>query len=123
MCCNETTATARSATLPASPECTKQIGSVCLLADLDNDGLKDLHIANGYRKEVTDRDYLDFLLPEVAKTLQSKDKNLMPFKEKLAAYKVRNFVFQNKGNWQFEDKSGDWMTIPGSWSGGGAWAI
>jgi len=94
----------------------------CLLADLDNDGLKDLHIANGYRKEVTDRDYLDFLLPEVAKTLQSKDKNLMPFKEKLAAYKVRNFVFQNKGNWQFEDKSGDWMTIPGSWSGGGAWA-
>ncbi|MFN0175675.1 MAG: VCBS repeat-containing protein, partial [Saprospiraceae bacterium] len=94
----------------------------CLLADLDNDGLKDLHVANGYRKEVTDRDYLDFLMPEVAKTLESKDKNLMQFKEKLAAYKVRNMVFQNKGSWQFEDKSGDWMTMPGSWSSGGAWA-
>ena len=94
----------------------------CLLADLDNDGHKDLHVTNGYSKEATDRDYIDFLLPEVAKTLSSKDKNVMPYMDILAAYKVRNFVFQNKGNWQFEDKSGDWMTMPGSWSSGGAWA-
>ncbi len=44
----------------------------------------------------------------------------MPFLEKVAEYKVRNYVYQNKGNWQFEDKSGDWMTMPGSWSSGGA---
>lgn len=94
----------------------------CLLADLDNDGLKDLHIANGYRREVTNRDYADFLLPEINKELGGKQKNIMPFLEQVAEYKVRNFVYQNKGNWQFEDKSGDWMTMPGSWSGGGAWA-
>ena len=94
----------------------------CLLADLDNDGLKDLHVANGYRKEVTNRDYMDFFLPEVTKVLNSKKKDVTPFNEMLAEYKVRNFVFQNKGNWQFEDKSGDWMTMPGSWSSGGAWA-
>ncbi len=94
----------------------------CLLADLDNDGLKDMHIANGYRREVTNRDYADFLLPEINKVLSSKNKDIMPFMNKLAEYKVRNFVYQNKGNWQFEDKSGDWMTMPGSWSSGGAWA-
>ncbi|MBC7777318.1 MAG: VCBS repeat-containing protein [Phycisphaerae bacterium] len=94
----------------------------CLLADLDNDGLKDLHVANGYRREVTNRDYMDFFLPEVTKVLNSKNKDVTPFNEMLAEYKVRNFVYQNKGNWQFEDKSGDWMTMPGSWSGGGAWA-
>jgi len=94
----------------------------CLLADLDNDGLKDLHVTNGYPKEVTDRDYLDFLMPDMAKKLQGKGKDAMPFLDMLAKYKVRNFVFQNKGNWQFEDKSGDWMTMPGSWSSGGAWA-
>lgn len=94
----------------------------CLLVDLDNDGLKDLHIANGYRKEVTNRDYMDFYLPEVTKMLNSKKRDVRPFYEMLAEYKVRNFVFQNKGNWQFEDKGGDWMTMPGSWSNGAAWA-
>ncbi len=94
----------------------------CLLADLDNDGLKDLHIANGYRREVTNRDYMDFILPEVTKVLNSKNQDVVPFNEMLAEYKVRNFVYQNKGNLQFEDKSGDWMTMPGSWSSGGAWA-
>jgi hypothetical protein len=94
----------------------------CLLADLDNDGLKDLHIANGYRREVTNRDYADFLLPEINKLLISKKEGVMPYLEKVAEYKVRNYVYQNKGNWQFEDKSGDWMTMPGSWSSGGAWA-
>ena len=94
----------------------------CLLADLDNDGLKDMHIANGYRREVTNRDYADFLLPEINKVLLSKKKEVMPYLEKVAEYKVRNFVYQNKGNWQFEDKGGDWMTMPGSWSSGSAWA-
>jgi len=94
----------------------------CLFADLDNDGLKDLHIANGYRREVTNRDYSEFLLPEINKILLGKNKDVMPYLEKVAEYKVRNFVYQNKGNWQFEDKSGDWMTMPGSWSSGGAWA-
>ncbi|MFN0213953.1 MAG: VCBS repeat-containing protein [Saprospiraceae bacterium] len=94
----------------------------CLLADLDNDGFKDLHIANGYRREVTDRDYSEFIMPEINKALNSKNKDVTPFLDRVAEYKVRNFVYQNKGNWQFEDKSGDWMTMPGSWSGGGAWA-
>ncbi len=39
----------------------------CLLADLDNDGFKDLHVANGYRKDVTQRDYFEFIVPEIKK--------------------------------------------------------
>ncbi len=46
----------------------------CLFADLDNDGLKDLHIANGYRREVTNRDYSEFLLPEINKLLVARRK-------------------------------------------------
>ncbi len=94
----------------------------CLFADLDNDGLKDLHIANGYRREVTNRDFEDFILPEVDKSRADKQKNVMPYLDKLTQFKVRNLVYQNKGNWQFEDKSGEWMTMKGSWSSGGAWA-
>lgn len=93
----------------------------CLLSDLDNDGLKDLYIANGYRREVTNRDYIDFLLPEVDKLLAKKTVDVMSYIDRLAEYKVRNLVYQNKGNWQFEDKGGDWMTMPGSWSSGAAY--
>lgn len=98
----------------------------CLLADLDNDGLKDLHIANGYRREVTNRDYQEFVLPEVdqkrAKSKKKDYEDLMDYLNQMPAHKIRNFVYQNKGNWQFENKGGDWMTMPASWSCGGAWA-
>jgi len=94
----------------------------CLLADFDNDGLKDLHIANGYRKEVTNRDYSDFIMPEVNKKLSGKEPKVLAFLDNVAEYKVRNYMYQNKGNWQFEDKGGDWMTIPPSWSNGAIWA-
>ncbi len=94
----------------------------CLLADLDNDGLKDIHISNGYRKEVTNRDFIDFVLPETKKVMESTDKNVLSFLNDFAEYKVRNLVYQNQGDWKFEDKSGDWMTMPGSWSSGAAWA-
>lgn len=93
----------------------------CLFIDLDNDGLKDLHISNGYRREVTHRDYADFLFPEINKLLVAK-KDPLSFLEQIAEYKVRNLVYQNKGNWSFADQSGEWMTMPGSWSSGGAWA-
>lgn len=35
-----------------------------LLFDIDNNGYRDLHVTNGYRREVTDRDFIDFTLPE-----------------------------------------------------------
>jgi hypothetical protein len=94
----------------------------CLFIDLDNDGLKDLHVSNGYRREVTHRDYAEFLLPEINKARANKAENPLKFFDLMAEYKVRNVVYQNKGNWQFEDQSGEWMTMEGSWSSGGAWA-
>jgi len=89
---------------------------------LDNDWLKDLHVANGYPKDVTRRDYFDFIVPEIKKNLKNRKQGVLPLLEAVSEFKVRNFVYQNKGNWQFEDKSGDWMTMPGSWSSGAAWA-
>lgn len=94
----------------------------CLFADLDNDGLKDLHISNGYRREVTNRDYTDFVQPAGLKAAKEKSNEVLGFIEKIPTYKVRNYVYQNKGNWQFEDKSGDWMTMKPSWSCGTIWA-
>lgn len=90
-----------------------------LLSDLDNDGFKDLYITNGYRREITNRDFFDF-----AMTNMLGPGNKSSVDEILAAvptFKIRNFVFENSGNWQFEDKSGEWMTVPASWSCGAAY--
>ncbi|MEO6037133.1 MAG: VCBS repeat-containing protein, partial [Saprospiraceae bacterium] len=97
-----------------------------LLADLDNDGLKDIHVANGYRRDVSNFDFVQFFSNEVAtkssNELQAKYKDVKGILEQVPSFKVRNFVFQNQGNFQFADKGGDWMTMPGSWSCGSAWA-
>jgi hypothetical protein len=99
-----------------------------LLFDMDNDGLRDLHVTNGYRREVTNRDFIDFTLPEIQKAagggkrLRDIYPNFNEFLKLVPTFKVRNFCFKNKGNWQFDDVSGQWMTIPASWSCGAAWA-
>jgi enediyne biosynthesis protein E4 len=99
-----------------------------LLFDMNNNGWRDLHVTNGYRREVTDRDFIDFTLPEKAKEAGSGKKlrdiypNFKDFLDIIPTYKLRNFCFSNQGNWLFEDVSGDWMTIPAAWSCGAAWA-
>ncbi len=99
-----------------------------LLFDMDNDGLRDLHVTNGYRREVTNRDFIEFDLPEIqnaagsGKRLRDIFPNFEEFLAKIPTFKVRNYGFANKGNWQFENVSGQWMTIPAAWSCGAVWA-
>ncbi|MBI5914973.1 MAG: VCBS repeat-containing protein [Bacteroidetes bacterium] len=96
-----------------------------LFADLDNDGLKDLSVTNGYRRELTDIDFINFEFSEIKNkntpiNVQFKDIN--DFLKLIPTYKIRNFFFQNKGDWKFENMSGKWMTVPASWSNGAAYA-
>ncbi|MBK9335869.1 MAG: CRTAC1 family protein [Lewinellaceae bacterium] len=99
-----------------------------LVFDMNNDGLRDLHVTNGYRREVTSRDFADFTLPEIQKASGGgkKIQDLYPdfndFLKLIPTFKVRNFCFQNKGDWTFEDVGGNWATIPAAWSCGAAWA-
>ncbi|HNE29945.1 MAG TPA: VCBS repeat-containing protein, partial [Saprospiraceae bacterium] len=97
-----------------------------LFADFDNDGFKDLHVTNGFRRELTNRDFGDFISGELSKMnseqLKTKYGSLMGVLEKIPVYKVRDFLFQNNGNLQFTDRSGDWVTMKATWSCGAAWA-
>ncbi len=99
-----------------------------LFFDMDNDGLRDLYVTNGYRREVTNRDFIDFTIPEIQKKNGSgkRLRDIYPdfndFLKLVPTFKVRNFCFQNKGNLSFEDVSGKWMTSPATWSCGAAWS-
>jgi len=87
-----------------------------LFADYDNDGWTDLYIANGFPKDVTDRDFADFRA--YASNLLADDKLLAAIPE----VKSPNFLFRNRGDLTFEDVTAAWgLAIP-SFSNGAAYA-
>ena len=97
-----------------------------LQVDLNNDSHRDMYIANGYRREIGHRDYFEFLLPDIKNKINplpgdqyTKIKMIL---DALPTYKLRDFIYQNNGNWQFEDKSGDWATMESTWSCGAVWS-
>ncbi|MBI5915877.1 MAG: CRTAC1 family protein [Bacteroidetes bacterium] len=98
-----------------------------LMFDMDNDGLRDLYVTNGYRREISNRDFFDFHAAEIetkynGKLTKEAYKELYKLAKYVPSLKTTNNCYQNKGDWTFPDKGGDWMTIPASWSCGSAWA-
>lgn len=86
-----------------------------LFADLDNDGLQDLFITNGFPKDVTDRDFGDFRI--TASRLLSKEQLIAAIPE----IKIPNFVFKNNGDATFEDVTKAWGLNFGTFSSGAAY--
>lgn len=85
-----------------------------LFVDFDNDGWKDLLITNGYRKDVTNLDYINKIIRETK--FGSKESNqdyLVNAMNELTDVQLPNYVFRNNGDLSFTDKSSDWgLDIP-----------
>lgn len=94
-----------------------------LFADFDNDGNKDLFIGNGYRKDVTDLDFVFFgLAGSPFGTTETRSEKFKQELEKLPDVKLPNHVFRNTGSLVFEDKSHEWGTDLPTFSNGAAYA-
>ncbi|RYE06803.1 MAG: CRTAC1 family protein, partial [Sphingobacteriaceae bacterium] len=83
-----------------------------LVADFDNDGFRDLLITNGFRKDVSDHDFMTYRQNAYALTAK---KDVM---KQIPEIKISNYAFQNKGNLQFEDVSKTWGIDAPSFSNG-----
>jgi enediyne biosynthesis protein E4 len=94
-----------------------------LFADFDNDGYRDLFVGNGYRKDITDQDFIAY---SKELSMFSTDKNRMNSirkeVEKLAGVQKPNFLFRNNGNLTFTDKAKEWGLDQPSYSNGAAYA-
>lgn len=94
-----------------------------LFADFDNDGYRDLFVGNGYRKDITDQDFIAYS-KEVS--LFSTDRNRMNSirkeVEKLPGVYKPNFLFRNNGDLTFSDKASEWGLDHLSYSNGAAYA-
>lgn len=94
-----------------------------LIADLDNDGLKDIFVANGIYKDLTDLDYINFYADPITarKLYQEKGKFLQELIDKIPSNAIPNYAFQNNGNLTFSNVAADWGLDCPSFSNGSAY--
>ncbi len=91
-----------------------------LIFDMDNDGLKDIHITNGIVKRPNDLDFIQYsqeLNPETA--IEELRKNQI---ELLPAVKLPNYTFKQVGVLRFINQSESWGLDQASYSNGSAYA-
>ncbi len=93
-----------------------------LLADFDNDGYKDIHVTNGYVRDITNNDYAKFNMDILQKKLNAKEITLLQWVEEIPSVAVPSFLFKNNGGLSFEDVSEKWNSGPPAFSNGSAYA-
>jgi enediyne biosynthesis protein E4 len=96
-----------------------------LIFDMDLDGHKDLFVANGIYKNVTDQDFVQFLNDENTLNPYKKGERKFSYKDfmdNMAVTPIPNYAFRNKGDLSFENKATDWGLASPSFSSGAAYA-
>ncbi|RYY31649.1 MAG: RNA-binding protein [Chitinophagaceae bacterium] len=96
-----------------------------LFADFDNDGWKDLFVSNGYLRDFTNLDFLRYTVSDAQ--LEEAKKGNFNFRtfdlvKKMPSNKLRNYIFRNRGDLTFEDKSKAWGLDDLAVSNGAAYA-
>ncbi len=80
-----------------------------LFFDFDNDGHKDIFIANGYPKDHTDMDFLNFTANEVVKINQGETPvDFDGYMAQMPPIILPNYFFQNTDGLRFEDRTAHW---------------
>jgi enediyne biosynthesis protein E4 len=76
-----------------------------LIFDMDNDGLKDLFIANGIYRDLTNQDYLRYISnEEILRSIITNDTvNYAKLIEIIPSNKVKNHAYKNQGALKFDD--------------------
>ena len=95
----------------------------CLLQDFDNDGKKDIIVANGIFKDLLDRDYLSFIANDTKiKSMISKGENaITKLIDAMPSQAVPNYAFKNNGDFNFSDQTFEWGLDQPGFSNGSAY--
>ncbi len=76
-----------------------------LIADFNNDGLKDIFVSNGIKRDVTDNDFRRNLM---AKNKAGQAMTMAQVFEMAPSQKIRNYLFKNMGESQFANVTHGW---------------
>ncbi len=97
-----------------------------LWLDLDNDGYKDLNVTNGYKKEVSNKDYVNFekqQFSQVDQPIQTDLGQLMrTLLDSIPSTKIANYAFRNNGDLTFSKQGEAWNFTTPAFSNGASYA-
>ncbi|MEO6722862.1 MAG: CRTAC1 family protein, partial [Ferruginibacter sp.] len=110
-----------------------RLSSVCatdwswgaLITDLDNDGYKDIFVANGIFKDLTDQDYIQYTAnpDEVRKIIQAeKNGAIKKLIDLMPSNPLSNYAYSNNGDLTFTNKAAEWGLDAPGFSNGSAYA-
>ncbi len=94
-----------------------------LMFDMDNDGLKDIFVANGIYQDLTNQDYLQYVSNEevVRSVVTDKNVDYKKLVELIPSNPVSNFAFHNQGNLNFKNSAAEWGLDKPGFSNGSAY--
>ncbi|MEP7231641.1 MAG: FG-GAP-like repeat-containing protein [Ginsengibacter sp.] len=87
-----------------------------LVADFDNDGLRDLIVTNGFPRDVTDHDFIAF------RQESSSVSSISMMLAQIPEVKLHNYAFHNNGNCNFNNVTDAWGLDKPTFSNGAAYA-
>ena len=95
-----------------------------LIFDMDNDGWKDIFVANGIYKDLLDQDYVNFVSNRnmVRDILRQEGKVIKQLIDSIPTNKIPNFAFRNGGNLNFSNVAIEWGLAEPTHSNGSAYA-
>lgn len=95
-----------------------------LFVDVNNDGLKDLFITNGYLRDFTSMDFLKYTVEEARIKAKEAGKELELFElvSKMQSTRTSDYLFRNNGDLTFSDMTKEWGIDEPNLSFGAAYA-
>jgi hypothetical protein len=95
-----------------------------LFADFDNDGWKDLFISDGIFRDMTNLDFVKYTSGySVGQAEKAGDKlDMWRLVQQMPSTKLSNYVFRNKGDLSFDNKTAEWGFTRKAISNGAAYA-
>lgn len=99
-----------------------------LFGDFDNDGLKDVFVTNGYRVDISNKDFVAWYKKRETElgTQLAYSGTKMSFLgeafEKVTSGKVKNYMFRNSGDLTFQNTTEPWGLADPTYSNGAAYA-
>ena len=94
-----------------------------LFADFDNDGFKDVFITNGYKRDYTNMDFMNYAVQEKLKENKTgKQTAIKQLLENIPSTVEENYTYHNNGDLTFKKVNTDWGLDQKSLSNGSAYA-
>ena len=95
-----------------------------LLADLNNDGYKDIYVTNGIYQDLMDQDYINYYStdPKIIGAIRNREEGaILRLIDQMPSEPIPNYAFENNKDLTFSKKTIDWGLETPSFSNGAAY--